>query len=393
MPIPLAMPDHSDGTMGTDHRGGGAERASDLWRLLDEGPEGSDHDGPGNEPVVDTATLAPSPASPAASSGGWVNDQLGELLAQAWQSADPAAGQNNPPIPTAEEWNGGATWEVDRLPTAAEGGVAAMFTPRTNQAPAAAPPPAVFPASFQPAVPVTPAVPPDVPEGLRGAATLDGLLSGRIGDGPDSPPTDGPSLDTFFAARTPPTGLLGSQPPAWGLPTGAGRPLPPESAVDGSAGAAGSTFSDPPLGNLSLPAFDPDGLPLLDPKAGGGRARLSEMLDHLPTEPTPRLRPEDVHIDMPAVAPVAIWFWGDDDIYPGCVPGAPANDSGSGRKRGRWTIGSSSDGAARAKTAKAPPASNPVGSAAGATAKPSLASAPPTAAAAALRRRLATKKH
>jgi hypothetical protein len=46
------------------------------------------------------------------------------------------------------------------------------------------------------------------------------------------------------------------------------------------------------------------------------------MLEDLPDEPTPRMTPDDVHIDRPIVAPAAIWFWGDDDIYPGGTSGA-----------------------------------------------------------------------
>jgi hypothetical protein len=54
---------------------------------------------------------------------------------------------------------------------------------------------------------------------------------------------------------------------------------------------------------------------------GSGLARLTEMLDHLPAEPAPRLTPDDVEVPAPAQAPPAVWFWGDDDIYPGKVPG------------------------------------------------------------------------
>ena len=52
-----------------------------------------------------------------------------------------------------------------------------------------------------------------------------------------------------------------------------------------------------------------------------GMARLAEMLDHLPADPV-RITPDDVEVATAAPAPPAVWFWGDDDIYPGKVPGA-----------------------------------------------------------------------
>jgi len=55
---------------------------------------------------------------------------------------------------------------------------------------------------------------------------------------------------------------------------------------------------------------------------GSGLARLTEMLDHLPEEPPKRLTPDDVDVEAPLPAPPGVWFWGDDDIYPGKVPGA-----------------------------------------------------------------------
>ncbi len=55
---------------------------------------------------------------------------------------------------------------------------------------------------------------------------------------------------------------------------------------------------------------------------GSGLARLTEMLDHLPEEPPKRLTPDDVDVDAPVAGPSGVWFWGDDDIYPGKVPGA-----------------------------------------------------------------------
>jgi len=52
-----------------------------------------------------------------------------------------------------------------------------------------------------------------------------------------------------------------------------------------------------------------------------GLARLAEMLDHLPADPV-RVTPDDVEVSTAAPAPPGVWFWGDDDIYPGKVPGA-----------------------------------------------------------------------
>ncbi len=59
-----------------------------------------------------------------------------------------------------------------------------------------------------------------------------------------------------------------------------------------------------------------------------GLARLTEMLEQLPTEPTPRVTPDDVAVEAPVLAPPAVWFWGDDDIYPGKVPGVPDGTRG-----------------------------------------------------------------
>jgi len=51
--------------------------------------------------------------------------------------------------------------------------------------------------------------------------------------------------------------------------------------------------------------------------ATAGRAMLAEMIEQLPSEPAPRVAPADIQLEGPVVAPVAVWFWGDDDIYPG----------------------------------------------------------------------------
>jgi hypothetical protein len=53
------------------------------------------------------------------------------------------------------------------------------------------------------------------------------------------------------------------------------------------------------------------------PPPGPERARLSAMIEDLPDQPLPRVGPQDIQMDTPFVAPAAIWFWGDDDIYPG----------------------------------------------------------------------------
>jgi hypothetical protein len=75
-----------------------------------------------------------------------------------------------------------------------------------------------------------------------------------------------------------------------------------------------------PLGEGVEAMLSPDG----DPSTGTRRARLAEMIDQLPTEPPARVGPDDIELEAPVVAPVAVWFWGDDDIYPG--RGASASD-------------------------------------------------------------------
>src|SRR5271169_6450763 len=52
-----------------------------------------------------------------------------------------------------------------------------------------------------------------------------------------------------------------------------------------------------------------------------GMARLTEMLDHLPAGSVGRVTPDDVDVYTADPAPPAVWFWGDDDIYPGKMPG------------------------------------------------------------------------
>jgi len=67
---------------------------------------------------------------------------------------------------------------------------------------------------------------------------------------------------------------------------------------------------------------------------GPGRARLADMLEGLPDQPAPRLTPDDVVVDDAALPPPVVWFWGDDDIYPGKVPGV-AQPVGVHRNRKR----------------------------------------------------------
>jgi hypothetical protein len=178
-------------------------------------------------------------------------------------------------------------WKVEPLPTLAEGGIAALFAQALDFAdePSMAPPP-----------PDPAAVSTLVPETLRGADTLESLLADPPSVAgrsvwpvePDRGPATGPpSLDSFAAPAVP---LLGSQPPAWG----------PDAGV--------------------VPAQS-------------GRARLAEMLDHLPDEPTARVTPDDIHVERPVVAPAAIWFWGDDDIYAGRLSSAARPQSNVARRR------------------------------------------------------------
>jgi hypothetical protein len=129
----------------------------------------------------------------------WAQEELGQLLGPSWAEAEePVAAPPEPP-------SGGALWEVERLPSEAEGGVVGL------------------------------------------------LLAGRREDEPPPEPVD---------ALAPPT--------------------------------------------LGAPS---------------GMARLAELLDHLPQDAIPRVTPDDVDVAAPSPAPPAVWFWGDDDIYPGKVPG------------------------------------------------------------------------
>jgi len=162
----------------------------------------------------------------------WAEHELGELLTRAWHDAEPTVATEPEPGPAAAEpaldgavpLPSGIAWEVDRLPSEAEGGIVGLLL--------------------------------NDPGGRGSEAGERGL------DGADR----------------------GHDP----RPVGAGW---------------GTTRT-----GLDGP--------------GTGLARLTEMLDHLPEEPLKRLTPDDVDVDAPSPAPPGVWFWGDDDIYPGKVPGA-----------------------------------------------------------------------
>jgi hypothetical protein len=161
----------------------------------------------------------------------WAEHELGELLTRAWHDSEPAATNEaaaaetpaaEPVLDDTRPLPSGIAWEVDRLPSEAEGGIVGL------------------------------------------------LLNDPGGRGPDA---GGIGLDAS-----------GDGPDARALGTGWGT-----------------------TNGLDVP--------------GSGLARLTEMLDHLPEEPPKRLTPDDVDVDAPSPAPPGVWFWGDDDIYPGKVPG------------------------------------------------------------------------
>jgi hypothetical protein len=85
---------------------------------------------------------------------------------------------------------------------------------------------------------------------------------------------------------------------------------PADAPPSGDAAAVDAPPADP--ASFPEPAGDP---------GGPDRARLHEMLHTLPAEPAPRLTPDDVDVDTPDPAPPAVWFWGDDDIYPARTAG------------------------------------------------------------------------
>jgi len=259
-------------------------------------------DSPGSaEAVIEPDTTDEVPSSePSASAtrarSRWASAELGELLARAWLDGEdgdeaapngdgtgtseagstvgaktgPAAngsgkamgtgsgdGRSGPEAPpgtgaagdepsTAADadaaWPTSGGWDVERMPSEAEGGIVSLLLgDRRPQPPGASASAAVVP-------------------------------SGELA--PLRRPTVAAPADGAPAPR------LGSLPPAWGLV------------------AAGDV-------------------------PGTGLARLTEMLDRLPEGPAARVTPDDFELEAPRPAPPAVWFWGDDDIYPGKVTGVP----------------------------------------------------------------------
>jgi len=185
--------------------------------VADDGDPGAEEREAPSEPTTLMGGLPFEAAVHPAGSGTsrWAQQELGDLLGPSWldPTAPDAAVSTAPVVPAtrsgAEPPVSGAIWEVERMPSEAEGGVVGL------------------------------------------------LLSGAR----DDPPA--PAADRVTAA--------------W---DGAGTDTP-----------------------------------------ASGMARLAEMLDHLPADPV-RITPDDVEVATAAPAPPAVWFWGDDDIYPGKVPGA-----------------------------------------------------------------------
>ena len=190
-------------------------RAAQLWKLLGEDVSSAPPAENGPAPVAEPETPAKSRA----------DDELGELLARAWYET--VEGEAPASTQVADDWSQPATWEVERLPSASEGGIAALFG-------------------------------------------------------------------------------------------GAPKPEPPEAV--------------PVVRSVAEVAPVKDEVPA---EPGMGRALLAEMIEQLPTEPTPRVTPADIHIEPPVVAPVAIWFWGDDDIYPGRVASAGSPTVANAMKKSR----------------------------------------------------------
>jgi hypothetical protein len=130
---------------------------------------------------------------------------------------------------------------------------------------------------------------------------------------------DAPSSEETEAARVAPaTTVSAPEPPVSGAIWEVERM--PSEAEGGVVGLLlGGPREDPPVPEADRVAAAWDGAGAEAPASG--LARLAEMLDHLPADPV-RLTPDDVEVAATAPAPPAVWFWGDDDIYPGKVPGA-----------------------------------------------------------------------
>jgi len=120
----------------------------------------------------------------------------------------------------------------------------------------------------------------------------------------------GPSWDGSAPEAVP----APEEPPAAGGALWEVERLPSE-AEGGIVGLLLSSRNEPPdLDPSSAP-------PPAAPASPSGMARLTELLDHLPQDAITRVTPDDVDVTPPSPAPPAVWFWGDDDIYPGKVPG------------------------------------------------------------------------
>jgi hypothetical protein len=120
------------------------------------------------------------------------------------------------------------------------------------------------------------------------------------------------------APVAPATTLSAAEPPASGAIWEVERM--PSEAEGGVVGLLlGGPREDPPAPAADRVTAAWDGAGADAPSSG--LARLAEMLDHLPADPV-RVTPDDVEVATTAPAPPGVWFWGDDDIYPGKVPGA-----------------------------------------------------------------------
>lgn len=227
---------------------------------------------------------APSPAAPLVPlRDRWAAHELGELLARAGAEGDAAQ-----PFRSAAGGEG----------TPTEPGAGAAFPG-----------------------------PPWMPAALSGDDTVvgGGARQSAAGDPPTVPAAGGWEVDRLPSeAEGGIMGLLLGGTHA--APTGCGWPTAAEIRV-----AAPDDLAPPWRGALG-PAWGP----VTEPDAHAtGRARLTEMLEHLPAEPAHRLTPDDVEVDQPLLAPPVVWFWGDDDIYPGKLAGVVDQGANRGRRRRR----------------------------------------------------------